>query len=380
MLELLSQGWYILVGILLLGILVAVHEFGHFMAARLTGIEVMEFAIGMGPKIVGWTGKKGTKFSLRWVPFGGFCAFYGEDDVQGQSKDDPRAYNKQPAWKRMITVAMGPMMNFALALAAAVIFCWCSGVLTGCAGIGSVEENTPAQLAGLLPGDRVVAINGQDVTCYVEDVMGINATERLGKFQRAIAEAKPGEELMLTVVRWVQETEGGPITEETHELAIAPFWDEAMGQSRVGIGYGLVGLSMERTRLGFADGVRHGWVMCREAGTAVFSVLGKLFTDSQVRESVVGPVGVIDQTSQAVQAGGVSTFISLIVLISVNLGLMNLLPFPGLDGARFVFHAIEAVRGKPIKQEVEAAIHLTGMLILLALMVLMTGRDIFRLF
>ena len=118
MLELLSQGWYILVGILLLGILVAVHEFGHFMAARLTGIEVMEFAIGMGPKIVGWTGKKGTKFSLRWVPFGGFCAFYGEDDVQGRSKDDPRAYNKPPAWKRMITVAMGPVMNFVLALAA----------------------------------------------------------------------------------------------------------------------------------------------------------------------------------------------------------------------------------------------------------------------
>ena len=111
---------YVLIGILLLGILIAVHEFGHFIAARICGIEVMEFAIGMGPKIFGWTGKSGTKFSLRCIPLGGFCAFYGEDDVEGKSKDDPRAYGKQNVWKRIFTVAMGPMMNFVLALVVAI--------------------------------------------------------------------------------------------------------------------------------------------------------------------------------------------------------------------------------------------------------------------
>ena len=94
---------YVLIGILLLGILIAVHEFGHFIAARICGIEVMEFAIGMGPKLISWTGKKsGTKFSLRAIPLGGFCAFYGEDDVEGKSKDDPRAYGKQNVWKRCL--------------------------------------------------------------------------------------------------------------------------------------------------------------------------------------------------------------------------------------------------------------------------------------
>ena len=123
MMGFLSQAGSILLGILLLGVLVAVHEFGHFMAARLTGIEVQEFAIGMGPKIVGWTGKSGTKFSLRCIPLGGFCAFYGEDDVEGKTKDDPRAYGKQNVWKRIFTVAMGPAMNFVLAFVVASSRC-----------------------------------------------------------------------------------------------------------------------------------------------------------------------------------------------------------------------------------------------------------------
>ena len=378
MLELLSQGWYILCGVLLLGILVAVHEFGHFMAARLTGIEVMEFAIGMGPKIIGWTGKRGTKFSLRCIPFGGFCAFYGEDDVEGKSEDDPRAYNKQAAWKRMITVAMGPVMNFVLALLAAAIFCWCSGVYLAHPVIGSVEEGSPAYEGGLRAGDIVLAVNGQDVSAYVEDVMSGNATDRLSDFHNAIASAKPDEVLVLKVQR--TQGEGEMETSEVLEVTAATFMDEELGRRRIGITYGMGVINWDRTRMGLLDGLAHGWGMCVEAGTAVFDVLGRLFTDKTVRDSVTGPVGVIDQTSQMVQVGGVPVFINLVVMISVNLGLMNLLPFPGLDGARFVFHTIEAIRRKPINPKIEAAIHLAGMLILLALMVLMTGRDIFRLF
>ena len=131
---------YVLIGILLLGILIAVHEFGHFIAARISGIEVMEFAIGMGPKLIGWTGKSGTKFSLRAIPLGGFCAFYGEDDVEGKSKDDPRAYNKQNVWKRIFTVAMGPAMNFVLAFAVAFAFFFCLGELVPVPKVDSLME------------------------------------------------------------------------------------------------------------------------------------------------------------------------------------------------------------------------------------------------
>ena len=376
----LTQSWFVLVGVLLLGILVAVHEFGHFMAARLTGIEVMEFAIGMGPKIVGWTGKQGTKFSLRWIPFGGFCAFFGEDDVEGKAKDDPRAYNKQPAWKRMITVAMGPVMNFVLALVVAVIFCWSCGVMTVYPAIGSVEEGGPAQLAGIRPNDYVLTLNGMDVSVYAEDVMGADASGRMTVFRNTIAAAAPGETLTLTLLRPVDNGEGQAPTAEMVEVEVAPFWDEEMGQSRIGIGYGAYPMDYSRTRLGLVEGIRHGWRICVESGAAVFNVLGRIFTDKTVQEGLTGPVGVIDQTRQIVQVGGVPSFLSLMVLISVNLGLMNLLPIPGLDGARFIFHTIEAVRGKPIRQEIEAGIHLAGLALLMLLIVLMTGRDLFRLF
>ena len=113
----------VLVALLLLGILITVHEFGHYIFARMTGIEVMEFAIGFGPKIVGWTGKSGTKFALRCIPLGGYCAFYGEDDVEGKATNDPRAFGKQPVWKRMLSVLMGPGMNFLLPLVVLVLSC-----------------------------------------------------------------------------------------------------------------------------------------------------------------------------------------------------------------------------------------------------------------
>lgn len=380
MLELLSQVWYILCGILLLGILVAVHEFGHFMAARLTGIEVMEFSIGMGPKIISRTSKKtGTKFSLRWIPFGGFCAFYGEDDVEGKSADDPRAYSKQAAWKRMLTVAMGPVMNFLLAFAAAVIFCWCSGVTMAYPVIGDVNEGGPAAVGGVLPGDVVLTVNGQSVSAPVEDVMGASAMDRLDGFRELVASAPNGAPLKMTVMRF-SGTSAEDMTTEEVELTVTARWNETEGKSLIGISYGMGVLSAERTRLGFLEGIEHAWVMCVDAGTAVFDVLGKLFTDAEVRSQVSGPVGVIDQTSQIVKVGGTSSFINLIVLISVNLGLMNLLPIPGLDGARFIFHTVEAITRKPIRQDIEAAIHLVGTLLLLLFLLLVTGRDVFRLF
>ena len=117
--------------ILLLAILITVHEFGHFLAARATKIEVREFAVGMGPKLIGWKSRKhGTDFSIRAIPLGGFCAFYGEDDTKGISKDDPRAFAKQGVWRRLFVILMGPVMNFVLAFAVATVFFWVNGVST----------------------------------------------------------------------------------------------------------------------------------------------------------------------------------------------------------------------------------------------------------
>jgi len=376
MMEFLAQVGPVLLGILLLGILVAVHEFGHFMAARLTGIEVMEFAIGMGPKIVGWTGKKGTKFSLRWIPFGGFCAFYGEDDVEGKAKDDPRAYNKQPVWKRIITVAMGPMMNFILAIVVAVCFFWCTGALTAYPVIGSVEAGSPAEIGGVLPGDLVLALDGKDMGVLVEDIMGMDAVSRLSGFSDTVAASEPGKPMTLTVLRWNDETQRA----EEAQATAATFWDEELQKNRIGIGYGIALADETRTPVGFAGGIRYGWNMCVSSGTAVFDALSGIFTSSEVRESVTGPVGAVDVVRQSISAAGAPAFFALLVMISVNLGIMNLLPIPGLDGSRLIFHIVEGVRRKPIKQEVEGMIHLVGTMLLLGLLALLTFRDVGRLF
>ena len=339
---------YVLIGILLLGILVAVHEFGHFIAARATGIEVMEFAIGMGPKIVGWTGKSGTKFSLRCIPLGGFCAFYGEDDVEGKTKDDPRAYGKQNVWKRIFTVAMGPMMNFVLALVVAFGFFFFLGENTTIPVVDALMEGYPAAAAGLLPGDRIIQVDN----AAIEDSAAV------------VAALSKGGEAKVTVLR-----EG-----EEHTFTIVPKWNEEDQRYLIGIYF-----AQERQRLPLGTSITAAWDNCARAGTAVFDALKEIFTDPEVRDSVSGPVGAVAVVSQAVQANGIDAFLSLLMLISVNLGVMNLLPIPGLDGSRIVFHLIEAVRGKPIKPEREALVHLIGMVFLFSLMIFFTYKDIMRL-
>ncbi len=343
---------YILIGILLLGILIAVHEFGHFIAARICGIEVMEFAIGMGPKLVSWTSKKsGTKFSLRCIPLGGFCAFYGEDDAEGKFQDDPRAYSKQNVWKRVFTVAMGPVMNFVLAFLVSLAFYWSSGLMEVLPVIDAVAADTPAAVAGLMSGDRITAVDGQAMT----DVADIQSALNTG-----------GEPVDVTIQR---EGDDASIT-----IPLTPAWNEEYQRHMIGITF-----ATRTTSLPLPTALRASWVYCVQAGTAVFDALGGIFTDPEIRDQVSGPVGAVAVVSQAVKQDGFNAFISLLVLISVNLGVMNLLPIPGLDGSRIVFHLVEAIRRKPIKPEREAMVHLIGMVFLFGLMIFFTFKDVLRL-
>ncbi|MBQ2929444.1 MAG: site-2 protease family protein [Clostridia bacterium] len=345
---------YVLIGILLLGILIAVHEFGHFIAARICGIEVMEFAIGMGPKLIGWTGKTGTKFSLRAIPLGGFCAFYGEDDVEGKAKDDPRAYNKQNIWKRIFTVAMGPVMNFVLAFAVALGFYCTSGMLEVLPVIESVDAGRPAAVAGMLPGDRIIGVDGVDFSnAPVTDIQAALATN--------------GAPVSVTIRR---EGDAASIT-----IPLTPEWNEEYQRYMIGITF-----ASRTTALPFGTALDAAWDACVQAGSAVFVALKGIFTDPEIRDQVSGPVGAVAVVSQAVQQDGMLAFLNMLMAISINLGIMNLLPIPGLDGSRIIFHLIEAVRGKPIKPEREAMVHLIGMVFLFGLMIFFTFKDVIRLF
>lgn len=345
-----------MLAILLLGILIAIHEFGHFIAARMMGIEVMEFAIGFGPKLLGWTGKKtGTKFALRLIPLGGFCAFYGEDDVDGTYKDDPRAYTRQSVWKRMFTVIMGPMMNFVLAFVVAAGYYWYTGMPTIEPVIVAVEEAGPAWEAGIQEFDVIASVNGQNVLDGTTDTL---------------LAALSGDQPLSLVIR-----RGDALV----ETVCTPFWDETMSKHRIGISIGAQ-YTGETVPMSLWQASSESWNTCVYAGGVILDALGALVTRGEGFEQTSGPVGVVAEVSRQVSENGMTAFLNLLVVISINLGIMNLLPIPGLDGSRILFMAVEAVRRKPIPREKEAIVHMIGMVFLFGVMIFFTFRDVMNLF
>lgn len=361
---------YVLIAILLLGILITVHEAGHFWAARLTGIDVMEFSIGFGPKLFGWKGKKhDTAFSVRAIPLGGYCAFYGEDDAQGNHQNDPRAYNNQSVWKRMLCVAMGPVMNFVLAFVVLTGFYCTVGTYVYDPVLTDLDQGGPAYEAGLRDGDLVCSVNGKDV--------------RGGAVQLlvdAISGYRPGDQpLHFEVLR-----NGDPVTAD-----VTPQWVEEEGrgyiqvmiQSTPRVKRVVNGAEEYATQpMNLIDSVRGSWQVCVQAGSVILDALKKLVTTGEGINETSGPVGVVTLVSREVRDGGLLSFINLLVLLSINLGVMNLLPIPGLDGSRLVFHLVEAVRGKPVPPQKEAIVHLIGMAFLFAVMIYFTFRDVANLF
>lgn len=336
---------YVVLALLLLGVLIIAHEAGHFWAARACGIGVQEFSMGMGPLIAKWKSRKGTQFSVRLLPIGGFCQFYGEDE----DEPDPRAFNNQAVWKRAVTVASGPLMNFLVAFLVIVLFMSGIGINTIVPKIAQVEEN--AQAAGLQVGDTIVSVNGAEMTNYQQISQAIAASE--------------GNDVTLGVKRGKEEL----------SLTLTPFYDEEAGRFRVGFSFG-----QERVRTSVLTSIPFSVQYNVESVKLILSTLKDLVFKGQGVDDVTGPVGTVYVIQEVTQQGGLDVYLELIALISVNLGVMNLLPIPGLDGSRLLFLLIEAVRRKPVKREWEGAIHAAGFILLMGLMVLLTYKDIMRFF
>lgn len=342
---------YILLAIFLLGILIAVHEFGHFIAARLTGIAVKEFAIGFGPKLIQWRSKKhGTLFAIRPIPLGGYCMFYG-DETDPEGVDDPRAFDKAKVWKRALTVFSGPLMNFVLAFVLAVGLMAGYGITVAQPHLENVEAGMPAEGAGLMAGDVLLAVNGEALP--IGDASALTA---------AIGKLQDGQSLTLTIRRG----------EATMDVALVPVWDEAEGRNRIGVG--VIGYAP----LPAGQVLPAAWDSCVYASTIILKSLGALVTTSDGIKNAAGPIGVVQMVAEQTQQGGFEMFLNLAVIISINLGLVNLLPIPGLDGSRLVFFLIEGIRRKPVSRKVETAVHMTGFALLIGLMVFFTFQDVGR--
>ena len=355
--------FYILAAILMFGIMITVHEAGHFFAARLSRIPVREFSIGFGPQLLKWKGKKHeTRFFLRAIPLGGYCAFYGEDDVTGESKSDPRAFGKHSIPKRLLTILMGPVMNFLLAFLVAVMFYTLSGVptITGPAVTVAQQVNadSPAMAGGMLAGDELKSVNGFPVTDNLIPLIAQEMGEKEETLEFVVVREVEGEKLEL-------------------QLMIKPLYNIAEKRYMIGVdAIATAPVTWGHGSLG--DIVRESAQLCYDAGASIITALKNLITRGQGVNELSGIVGITKLIVEETRETQLQGYLYLMALISVNLGLMNLLLIPGLDGSRILFLIVEAIRGKPIEKE--GIVHAAGMVLLFGLMIWITFRDIVRLF
>ncbi len=345
--------WTIIFAIFIFSLIVFVHELGHFLSARMFGVKVHEFAIGMGPRIFSRE-KNGIKYSLCLIPMGGFCAMEGEDE----KSDDEGALGNKPWYQKLVILAAGAFMNIVLGFVICLILLSVtSGIAKGVAipVVDSVLENSEAA-EFLKPGDKIIKVNNTRVN-IIKDVNF--AMQQNGE--------KP---VTLTVKR-----DGEIISKE-----INPYLQEYTDGTKA---Y-LVGFTSKVVKPTILTVLRESFFETVWMGKLVFVSLGMLFSGEAGLNDMSGPVGVVSAMNESAQAGGggVIGFLNLMFLasfISVNIGLMNLLPIPALDGGRIFFTLVEAVRRKPIPPEKEGVVHFIGFVFLIALMVFATWNDIVRL-
>lgn len=346
----------IVIFILIFGVIVFAHEFGHFLLAKANGITVLEFSIGMGPKLFGFT-KGGTLYSLRILPIGGACMFEGEDGKEndGQPLSDG-AFPKASVWARISTVAAGPIFNFILGFILAMILVGYTGsdrpVVLG------VMDGYPAQEAGIQGGDLITKMNGEKV--YVAREIWLNTY---------VNQEQPME------IEFIRDG-------ETHTVTVNPKYNEEEDRYLVGLqGYG------EYVDCKNAGIFKYTYYEVRYCLKSTIKSLGMLVQGRASKDDVSGPIGMVqiisDVKEQAEPYGTlvvVLNMLNIALLLTVNLGVMNLLPIPALDGGRLVFLIIEAIRGKAIPPEKEGMVHLAGFVVVMVLMVLVMFNDIARIF
>lgn len=346
----------IIIAILIFGIIVTVHEFGHFICAKLSGIRVLEFSVGMGPKL--FQKQKGeTKYSLRALPIGGYCAMEGEDAETA----DERGFRNAKLWKRMIVLAAGAFMNFVLGFVLIIgMVCMFTDIPTtvirGFAGEKN-EDGTTTYYAqsyecGLRHNDKIVEID--DIRIFSDfDVSYIFATTK--KEKHDVVVERDGEKMEISDVVFKNDQTGG-------------VWDFGFVYKKKNP---LTVLSCSKD------------YFCSMSHLVGLS-LKQLFSGEVKKEEVSGPVGVVDAISDAAEeseglADAIFNLLYMSSLITINVGIFNLLPIPGLDGGRLLFCLIELVRRKPVKPEHEGYVHLAGMVLLFGIMIFATYNDIARL-
>jgi regulator of sigma E protease len=355
--------WFIIIAFLLaIGPLVFFHELGHYWVARWFGVGAEQFSIGFGREITGWTDKRGTRWKVGWLPLGGYVRFVG--DMNPASQPDPSAivppeeravaFHYRPWWQRFLIVLAGPVANFLLAIAIFAAFFAAFGMPRTPATVGQVQPGSVAADIGLQRGDRIDAIAGQDVETF-EDM-------------RRIVSIRPGERVVISIER-----AGRPLQTEA-VLGAQEVTDEFGQKFRIGL-LGVLGGERVLEKLPVTQIVPEATKYTFALTRSMVDGLAQIITGRRSTKDLGGPLKMAQIAGQQASLGAFE-FIQLIALFSINLGFINLLPVPMLDGGHLVFYAAEGIRRRPVSERAQDWAFRSGLALLLALLLFVTVNDL----
>jgi regulator of sigma E protease len=357
-----SVGAYVVPFLIILSVVVFVHELGHYLIARRNGVRVQVFSIGFGPELFGVTDRSGTRWKVSAVPLGGYVKMHGDADATSSTIDlsalpDPDSFPAKTVWQRMAIVAAGPVANFVFAMVAlALLFATVGRPFTP-AEVGEVQPGSAAEEAGLLPGDRILAVDGGPIESF----------EHL----QLVVRDQPGETMMFTIGR----------ADETLDLPVTPRLvtiEDRFGQThKIGlIGVSRSGVEFKRSNPVFA--VVEGTTETFNLIGGTLYAIGEMIVGSRTTEELGGPLR-IAQMSGEIAKDGVVPMIWFTAVLSINLGLINLFPIPMLDGGHLVMYGIEALRGRPLTERSQEMAFRFGLALVIMLMMVATWNDLVQL-
>lgn len=337
--------FYALIMILVFGVLIFIHEFGHFFTARRCGVAIKEFAVGMGPTLFSWKSKKyDTKYALRLFPIGGFVSMVGEDE----DSEDENAFCNKSVFKRMIIVVAGAVMNLLLGFVLMMTLVLLQGPI-GSTVVAEFNENSVSS-SQLQVGDEIVKVDGVRVHSGNEVLYEIM---NQGYEPIDIVVKRDGKKIELNGVVFSTVEEQGAT-------------------------FGVMDFKVKQESRSFPNLIKQTFFRSVSTVKMVYDSLIGLVSGRFGMEAVSGPIGVAEAVGDAAKSSYIS-FIYIVAILTINLGVVNLLPFPALDGGRFVLLIIEGIRKKPLNRNVEAYINFAGLIILFAFMIFVSFKDIFKL-
>jgi regulator of sigma E protease len=359
---------YIVPFVLVLSLLVFVHEMGHYLVGRWSGIRVLAFSIGFGPEILGFTDRHGTRWKLSVIPLGGYVRFFGDEDASSKPDNDrlaamseedrARSFAGAKLWKRAATVAAGPIANFLLAIAIFTVLFAVYGRTVADPVVAEVKPGSAAAEAGIQPGDLLVAIDGGKVETF-DDV-------------RRYVSIRPGQKIVVTIERDGQ----------TRDLPMVPTRTDMTDQFGNKIEIGLIGIVTNQEVGHFRlqtytplQALHEGVIQTWHIVTGTFKYIGNLVSGYMKADQLGGPIRVAQASGQMATLG-IAAVLQLAAVLSVSIGLLNLMPVPVLDGGHLMFYAVEAVRGKPLGSSAQEIAFRIGLAMVLTLMVFATWNDI----